>query len=70
MIKDDSVRKYNSVRKIPFFGSSNNQLPDFKWPQKKDLLLMQKDKNLLAVGLKWKKSTGNSSYIGGIQIIL
>lgn len=60
-----------TLRDMPVFGYQpcDHQI-DFRWPKFTDLLDMPHNAPINAVKLRWKNSTANAAYLGGIQVVL
>jgi len=61
-----------TIRKVAHFGANNNgAYPfDFEWPKVDDLQLDANGAPLKVIAIDYAKSTGNSNYIGAIQLTL
>ena len=68
MVGRSREESFKTLREFPLFGYEGPNFPvDFRHPSVADLSAMPKDKNIQAVGFKWKN---RGSYIGGIQVIM
>ena len=72
ILKQRRAKALTSLRKLPFFGYSNNATIayDFEFPTRDDILAMPADKPIQVVALKWHNANSSASYFGAIQLVL